>query len=98
MSIIEQLKRFIPKSKLRQVEAEILGKRKEGVADGESFGNSADARRTKREAEIAVLEAKRSFILDKRNSWKPKVFWDILVPFIVAILTSYVVNLFIGRQ
>lgn len=84
------------KSKLKEIEEAIFDKQKAGIADGESFGNSANVRRIKREAEISALNLERQFILDKRNGWKPKIFWNVFVPIAVALITSYIVAKFIS--
>lgn len=84
------------KNRLKEIEEAILDKQKADIADGESFGNSANVRRVKREAEISALNLKRQFILDKRNGWKPKILWDVLVPITVALITSYIVAKFIS--
>jgi len=84
------------KSRLKEIEEEILKKQKDGVSDSENIGNSANVRKTKREAEIAALESERHFIVDRRNSWKPKVIWDVLVPIVVAVVTAYIVTTFIS--
>ena len=39
-----------------------------------------------------VLEKERQHILDGRNSWKSKIFWDVSVPIIVAVITTYLIN------
>lgn len=84
------------KSKLKEIEGEILRKRKEGVSDSESIGNSANVRKSKREADIAILESERNFILDRRNGWKSKILWNVLVAIIVAVVTTYIVTAFIS--
>jgi len=48
------------------------------------------------DVEKAILQMKRQFILDKRSSWKVRVFWNIVVPIIVATITAYLVSIFIG--
>ncbi len=85
------------KSKLKEIEEAILEKEKEGIADGESFGNSANVRRTKREAEITDLKSKRQFILDRRSGWKPKIFWNVLIPIMVSTITAYLVSVFVEK-
>ena len=47
------------------------------------------------DVEKATLQMKRQFILDKRNAWKARVFWSIVVPIIVATVTAYFVSTFI---
>jgi len=44
------------------------------------------------DVEKAVLQMRRQFILDNREGWKSKAIWNILVPIIVAILTTYIVS------
>ena len=39
-----------------------------------------------------ALEKERQHILDGRNSWKSKIFWDVSVPIIVAVITTYLIN------
>lgn len=78
------------KSKLKKIEEHILAIRADGIADSENFGNSANVRRSRREAEITNLEAQRGFILDRRNSWKQKFFWDVIIVIIVFIITTII--------
>ncbi|MCX6731814.1 MAG: hypothetical protein NTX55_02380 [Candidatus Parcubacteria bacterium] len=47
------------------------------------------------DVEKAILQMKRQFILDKRNNWRARVFWNIVIPIIVAIITAYLVSIFI---
>ncbi len=42
-----------------------------------------------------TLQMKRQFILDRRNNWKARVFWSIVVPIIVTIITAYLASVFI---
>lgn len=42
--------------------------------------------------EKAVLQLKRQFILDRREGWKSRVVWNVLVPIVVAVITAYVVG------
>jgi len=83
-------------SRLKKIEEDISVKRKDGVADSENFGNSFNIRKAKREAEIAALEAERQFILDKRNGWKQKVIWGVLVAIAVSVVATYIVTAFIS--
>jgi hypothetical protein len=39
--------------------------------------------------EKSQLELRRQFILDKREGWKQRVVWDLLVPIVVAIIAAY---------
>lgn len=41
------------------------------------------------DVEKAQLLLKRQFILDRRNSWKVRIIWDMLVPIILATVTAY---------
>ncbi len=84
------------KNKLKKIEKKISAIQRNSVADSENFGNSANIRKTKREAEIAVLESEKQSILNKQNSLMSKVLWGALVPFVVAIITAYVVTRFIN--
>ena len=43
------------------------------------------------DVEQAKLEMKRQFILDRREGWKAKVVWNIVVPIFLAIITAYFV-------
>lgn len=83
-------------SRLKEIEEEILKKQKDSVSDSENIGNSANVRKIKREAEITALESERHFIVDRRNSWKPKVIWNVLVPIAVSVVTAYIVTTFIS--
>ena len=38
------------------------------------------------------LQIKRQFLLDRRNSWKMRFFWDILVPIFLSGVTAYLVS------
>jgi len=40
------------------------------------------------------LNVQRRFILDRRESWLPKIIWNILVPILVATITAYLVSVF----
>lgn len=42
--------------------------------------------------EKALLQLKRQFILDRREGWKARIVWNILVPIVVAVITAYVVG------
>ncbi|KKS96766.1 hypothetical protein A3B05_00015 [Candidatus Giovannonibacteria bacterium RIFCSPLOWO2_01_FULL_43_160] len=85
------------KSRLKEIEEEILRKRNGIFGDGTvNFGNSFNARKTEIEAQVAILEAERRFIIDRRNGWKPKVIWDVLVPIVVAVATAYIVATFVS--
>lgn len=42
--------------------------------------------------EKAKLLLKRQFLLDKRNSWKNRIIWDILVPIFLSGITAYFVS------
>lgn len=48
------------------------------------------------DVEKATLQMKRQFILDRRNGWLAKMLWSIIVPIIAAIITAYIVSIFIG--
>ena len=84
------------KSKLKEIEEKISAIQKNGIADSENVGNSANARKAKRETETAALKTERGFILDRRNSWKQKLFWHVGVAIVVALITAYVVTKYIG--
>ena len=85
------------KSRVKEIEREILRKREDIINDGKlNFGNSFNARKAEKEAEIAILESERSFILDKRNDWKPRIIWDVLIPIAVSVVTSYIVIAFVS--
>lgn len=47
------------------------------------------------DVEKAQLEYKRQFILDRRNSWKVKLFWGFVIPIVVSTITAYVVSIFV---
>ena len=83
------------KNRSKEIEEEILEIRKKGIADSESVGNSANVRKTTREAKIAALESEKS-VLSRRGSWKHKIIWRILIPFAIAIGATYVVSTFIS--
>ncbi len=51
------------KSRLKEIEEEILAIQRNGIADSENVGNSANVRKAKREAETAALEAERRFMV-----------------------------------
>ena len=42
------------------------------------------------ETEKSQLQLKRQFILDGRDSWKAKSVWNVIVPIIVSIVTTYI--------
>ena len=48
------------------------------------------------DVEKAQLERKRQFILDRRNSWKAKLAWGLVIPIIVSIITAYIVSVLAG--
>lgn len=48
------------------------------------------------DVEKAILQAKRQFILDRRNSWKARLFWDVIVSIVVATITAYIVSIATG--
>lgn len=48
------------------------------------------------DVEKSQLQLRRQFILDKRGDWKPKIIWDVLVPIMVAVATTYIVATFIS--
>jgi len=78
------------KSKLEKIEEEILTIRGQGLLDSENFGNSANLRKVQRGEKIAILEAKRNFILERRNGWKAKIFWNVVVAIIVFVITTII--------
>lgn len=41
--------------------------------------------------EKSQLQLKRQFILDRRDSWKYRVIWNIIAPVVVALVTAYAV-------
>ncbi|MEK7077883.1 MAG: hypothetical protein AAB928_02200 [Patescibacteria group bacterium] len=90
------------KSRLKEIEKEILAIQRNDIADSESVGNSANIRKVKRKAEISALESERNFIVDRRNDrrngWKQRLIWNVCVPIIVAIITAYIVAKYIGTQ
>lgn len=47
------------------------------------------------DVEKTQLQLKRQFILDEREGWRARVFWNIVVPIIVATITAYLVSVFI---
>ncbi len=64
-------------------------------------GSDEDALEEERIAELDIektrLQLKRQFMLDGRNNWKAKSLWDIAVPIVVAVITAYLVSIFMGR-
>lgn len=42
--------------------------------------------------EKALLQLKRQFILDRREGWKSRILWNVVVPVVVAIITTHVVG------
>ncbi|HRH23108.1 MAG TPA: hypothetical protein PK295_00540 [Candidatus Magasanikbacteria bacterium] len=44
------------------------------------------------DVEKAQLQTKRQFILDRRDSWKSKIVWNMLVPIVVSVITAYFVT------
>lgn len=44
--------------------------------------------------EKAQLELERQFILDERNNWKSRMVWNVLVPIIVSLVTSFLIAKF----
>lgn len=48
--------------------------------------------------EKSQLQLKRQFILDNRHGWKARVFWSIIAPIIVAIITAYLVSTLIAEN
>ncbi|MCB9798567.1 hypothetical protein H6758_02485 [Candidatus Nomurabacteria bacterium] len=101
MSKKEEYKPDIPKS-LKKVELRLLEIEEEKPRRihnlQETFaGDYID--RIMEEGEIKYLDTEkaqlllqRQFLIDKRNDWKRKILWDILVPLIVATATSYLVT------
>lgn len=49
------------------------------------------------DVEKAQLERKRQFILDRRNDWKAKGIWNIIVPIVVSVITAYLVSVFVMK-
>lgn len=47
------------------------------------------------DVEKDILQMRRQFILDRRNAWKARIFWSIIVPIIVATVTAYLISIFI---
>ncbi len=43
-------------------------------------------------ANMKVLELKRTHLLDRRQGWKQRIFWDILIPIIVTIITTFTIS------
>lgn len=39
--------------------------------------------------EINILEKERKFILDRRSSWIPKTIWNVIIPILVTLITTY---------
>ena len=50
------------------------------------------------DVEKTRLQLKRQFILDRRNSWKAKSIWDVVVPIIVSIITAYVISVLVKQK
>ena len=48
------------------------------------------------DVEKVILQMKRQFILDEREGWKARATWSIIVPIVVAIITAYLVSVFVG--
>jgi hypothetical protein len=44
------------------------------------------------DTEKAILQLKRRFILDRRESWKSKAVWNVFVPILVATITALIVG------
>ncbi|OGI95042.1 hypothetical protein A2917_01520 [Candidatus Nomurabacteria bacterium RIFCSPLOWO2_01_FULL_42_17] len=40
---------------------------------------------------LEILEHKRNFLIDKRESWLPKTIWNLLIPIIISIIVSWFV-------
>ena len=86
-------------SKLKDIEKKILEKSKEitgqkGPRIITSWNHDADL--PKLESELNDLKAERSFMLDRRESWLPKMLWNILVPIVVSIVVS-ITTLYISK-
>ena len=43
------------------------------------------------------LQLKRQFILGRRDNWKAKSLWNVIVPIIVSIITAYMVFLVLNK-
>jgi len=48
------------------------------------------------DVEKTKLQLMRQFILDKRENWKAKVVWNVVVPVVVATITAYLVSVLLG--
>lgn len=88
---------MIFRNRLKEIEEEILSIRRESNNHpGIPVGNSYNVRRDQEDQRIDVLEDERKFILDRRNGWKPKVIWDVLVPIVVTVITTFIISKFIS--
>ena len=78
------------------VEKEILNGCSRGGVRQEVADRQIEAAKKPLIDEMKILELKRQHILDRRNSWLPKSIWNIFIPIIVAIATTYLLKLLIG--
>ena len=77
-----------------EIKKEIAGKPKElkaPIAQVLLDGQIRNAIKPLQE-ELAILEIKRQFILDKRDSLFSRVIWNIVVPIIVSSVTAFLVS------
>jgi hypothetical protein len=44
------------------------------------------------------LRLQRQFILDRRNSWKAKSVWNIIVPIVVSVMTTHLLSLMMRKM
>ena len=44
-----------------------------------------------------VLEIKRRHVLDRRNSWRAKIIWSVLIPIILSLLIS-ILSIYFGLK
>lgn len=50
------------------------------------------------DVEKAQLQLKRQFILDNRSSWLAKSIWNVIVPIVVSIITTYIISVLITAE
>lgn len=83
-------------SRLTEIENELLINQKKlsELSNPYMYMNMIDNGQIKQiENRNEELDLERQHILDRRNSWKPKIFWDVLVPIIVTIITTYLISI-----
>ena len=42
--------------------------------------------------QLNILEARRRFLLDRRESWLPKTIWNLIIPILASIVTTIVLK------